>query len=82
MSHSSNSLDADVRLSIDRLEVIELVYDLSNINQNRFQVARAGARGQPYLCAHLKLEIRLETHLEFKVIFEGRELGNVVANYD
>ena len=71
-----------MRSSIDRMRVIALVYDLSLIPQNRFQIVRAGARGQPYLCAHLKLEIRLETHLEFKIMFGEEELGNVVANYD
>jgi hypothetical protein len=60
------------------MEVIELVYDLGPIPQNRFQIVRAGARGQPYLCAHLKLEIRLEGRLEFKVIFDNKELGSVV----
>ena len=64
------------------MKVIELVYDLSPIPQNKFQIIRAGSRGQPYLCAHLKLEIRLETHLEFKILFGEEELGNVVANYD
>jgi hypothetical protein len=71
-----------MRSSIDRMKVIELVYDLSPIPHNRFQAVRAGSRGQPYLCAHLKLEIRLETRLEFKIMFGEEELGNVVANYD
>jgi hypothetical protein len=74
-------LDAHILSSIDRMEAIELVYDLSGFPQNRFEIVRAGSRGQPYLCAHLKLEIRLETHLEFKVMFDNNELGNVVANY-
>jgi hypothetical protein len=64
------------------MKVIELVYDLSDILQNRFQAVRAGARGQPYLCAHLRLEIRLDTRIEYKVIFDERQLQNVVANYE
>jgi hypothetical protein len=64
------------------MKVIELVYDLSDIPQNRFQAVRAGARGQPYLCAHLRLEIRLDTRIEYKVIFDERQLQNVVANYE
>jgi len=64
------------------MTIIELVYDLSNFLPNRFKRVRAGARGTPYLCAHLKLEIRLETNLEFKVIFDGEELENVVVNYE
>jgi hypothetical protein len=64
------------------MKVIELVYDLSKIPQNKFQTVRAGSRGQPYLCAHLRLEIRLDARLEYKVIFDERELRNVFANYD
>jgi hypothetical protein len=64
------------------MKVIELVYDLGDIPQNRFQAVRAGARGQPYLCAHLRLEIRLDTRIEYKVIFDERQLQNVVANYE
>jgi hypothetical protein len=63
------------------MKVIELVYDLSPIPHDQFQTVRAGARGQPYLCANLRLEVRLETRLEFKVICNERE-WNVVVNYD
>jgi hypothetical protein len=64
------------------MKVIELVYDLSDIAQNKFQTVLAGSRGQPYLCAYLRLEIQLGTRLEFKIVFDERELGNVTANYD
>ena len=63
------------------MELFRVRYDLSEVPQNRFVAAPAGGNGQPYLCAHFKLEICLETSIEFSMTFDGRKMGHVEVTY-
>lgn len=61
--------------------VASLKYDFSDIPTKKFKTIKAGARGLPYLCACFRLEICLENDLEFKIFFDGQEMGTVTAIY-
>jgi hypothetical protein len=62
------------------MSIISLRYDLSDIAQNDF--VQAGGHGQPYLCAHFKLHIKLETMIEFWMTFGGQTMGSVEVEYE
>ena len=62
--------------------VASLRYDFSDIPTKKFKTVKAGARGLPYFCAYFRLEIRLETALDFKMFFDGQERGTITVAYD
>jgi hypothetical protein len=64
--------------------VVSLTYDFSDIPTTRFQMIKAGGNGLPYLCAYFRLDIRLDDDntLEFKITFDGQELGSATATYE
>lgn len=64
------------------MSTILLRYDLSDIAQNRFIPVRAGGRGLPYLCAHFKLHIKLESMIEFWMTFGEEKMGAVEVEYE
>ncbi|KAH8676467.1 hypothetical protein BGZ60DRAFT_556052 [Tricladium varicosporioides] len=52
-----------------------LVYDLSTVSEAKFQRSRTGSLGQPYFIANLKIEIKIETEIQFRVLLKGRIAG-------
>jgi hypothetical protein len=60
MSIACEELTKDANAWIGGATTILIAYDLSNIEQNRFQAVRGGANGQPYFCATLRIEIEMQ----------------------
>jgi len=73
---------ADLPSGSARMSTFAVRYDLSEVPQNKFVMSPAGGKGQPYLCAYFKLEIRLETRLEFSMTFDGHKMGTVEVDYE
>jgi hypothetical protein len=45
------------------------------VNEAKFQKARTGPLGQPYFIANLKIEIKIETEIQFRVLLKGKVEG-------
>lgn len=62
--------------------IVTLTYDLSDVSTEHFSTVKAGSNGLPYYVAYLKLELRLDSMLHFRILLNGEELGNVTATYE
>ena len=60
--------------------VCNLTADLNSVPVTQFRLCRTGRR-DPYYIGDFKIEIQLHTLLDFKVTFDGQEMGSVECDY-